>query len=69
LLHGLGLPVARDLDGRVALQLLGPGGGRDREVRTVPTYEVGERVRDAEAPESPVAEEIREQVEALGYVE
>jgi hypothetical protein len=35
----------------------------------VSTYEVGERPRDAEAPVSPVTDEIREQVEALGYVE
>jgi hypothetical protein len=69
LLHGLGLPVARDLDGRVAFQLLGPGGGRDREVELIATYETGERARDEEAPLSPVSEEIREQVEALGYVE
>lgn len=69
LLHALGLPVAQDLDGRVALQLLGPAGGRDREIRAIPTYEIGELERDPEAPVSPVAKEIREQVEALGYVE
>jgi len=69
LLHALGLPVAADLDGTVATQLLSPAGGRDREVEVIPTYEIGDRSRDAEAPESPVAEEIREQVEALGYVE
>lgn len=69
LLHALDLPVAEDLDGRVAFPLLGPGGGRNRPVRTIPTYERGERPRPAEAPESPVSEEIRRQIEALGYVE
>ncbi|HMB70675.1 MAG TPA: alkaline phosphatase family protein [bacterium] len=69
LLHGLGLPVAEDLDGVVAKQLLSPAGGRDRPVETIATYEIGDRARDPEAPESPVADEIREQVEALGYVE
>jgi hypothetical protein len=69
LLHGLGLPVAADLDGVVAMQLLGPEGGRERPVEIIPTFETGDRSRDEEAPESPVADEIREQVEALGYVE
>jgi hypothetical protein len=69
LLHALDLPVGEDLDGEVAQALLGPDGGRDRPVRTVPTWEKAPLPRAGEAPESPVAREIREQVEALGYVD
>jgi len=69
LLHALDLPVAEDLDGRVAFPLLGPEGGRDRPVRTIPTYERGALPRPESAPESPVSEEIRRRLEALGYVE
>ncbi|MGQ0722188.1 MAG: alkaline phosphatase family protein [Candidatus Eiseniibacteriota bacterium] len=69
LLHALDLPVGEDLDGEVAIALLGPEGGRDRAPRTVPTWETTPLPRAGEAPESPVAREIREQVEALGYVE
>jgi hypothetical protein len=69
LLHALDLPVGADLDGEVALPLLGVEGGRNRPVRTIPTWETSPLPRAGEAPESPVAREIREQVEALGYVE
>jgi hypothetical protein len=69
ILHALDLPVGEDLDGEPALSLLGPRGGRDREIRTVPTWETGEAPELPEGLESPVADQIEERIRALGYVE
>ncbi len=69
LLHALDLPVGEDMDGEPALGLLGPAGGRDREVRWVPTWETGERPGLPEGLESPVADQIEERIRALGYIE
>jgi hypothetical protein len=69
LLHILDLPVGEDLDGEVATWLLGEEGGASRPVRTVATWETGEPPDIPEGSESPIDEDIRARVEALGYVE
>jgi hypothetical protein len=68
ILHALELPVAGDMDGAVALSLLGPRGGRNREVETIPTYETGEGPRVPAVVDTAVAEEIGRRVRSLGYV-
>ncbi len=69
MLHLLGLPVADDLDGEVALDLLGEKGGRGREIDRIATYETSERPRFAEgASDSAASEAIAERVKSLGYV-
>ncbi|MEZ5063957.1 MAG: alkaline phosphatase family protein [bacterium] len=68
-LHALGLPVAEDFDGEVARPLLDEEGGRDRAVRTVPTFETGEPPEVPRDTESPVDEQIRERLESLSYIE
>lgn len=68
-LHLLGLPVAEDLDGEVALDLLGKAGGREREVAKIETYETSPLVRfAADVSDSAASEEIAERVKSLGYV-
>jgi len=67
-LHILNLPVAKDLDGTVAMDLLGPKGGKDREVQVIATYETGKPPVGPGEPESPVSEEIAERMKSLGYV-
>jgi len=68
-LHLLGQPVAADLDGEPARWLLAPEMGRDREPGGIATYETGERPEIPTDAESLVDEQIRERVEALGYIE
>jgi arylsulfatase A-like enzyme len=68
LLHALGLPVADDMDGVVARSLLSARGGRDREVKAIPTYETGEPPRVPAVLDTAVAEEIDRRVRSLGYV-
>lgn len=69
MLHMLGLPVARDLDGQVAMTLLGPNGGAKREVEEIATYETGDRPSFAAGEiDSAVSEEIADRVRSLGYV-
>jgi predicted AlkP superfamily phosphohydrolase/phosphomutase len=61
-LHVLGLPVARDMEGHVVEQALA-----DRApVKWVATYETGRRA--SKGAGSPVDEELREQLRALGYI-
>jgi hypothetical protein len=69
LLHTLDLPVGEDMDGKVALTLIGEKGGRNRPVRTVATYETGEGPRVPPDVASPVDDEIEKRIRALGYVE
>ena len=61
-LHVLGLPVARDMEGRVPEAALAGGA----PVRWVATYETGRRA--AKGARSPLEEEVREQLRALGYI-
>jgi predicted AlkP superfamily phosphohydrolase/phosphomutase len=69
ILHALDVPVGADMDGEVIRELLGPEGGRDRPVRTIPTYETDEPRPPAGAVENPIEEQIRERVTSLGYIE
>jgi hypothetical protein len=68
ILHILSLPVAKDLDGEVAMDLLGAKGGKDRKIEEIATYETGQPPSPGEEPESPVSEEIAERMKSLGYV-
>jgi predicted AlkP superfamily phosphohydrolase/phosphomutase len=63
-LHGLGQPAARDMPGRVPLELL-EGGGPERT--RVASY--GLRSEHAESRASEADDAIVEQLKALGYVE
>lgn len=69
LLHLLDLPVGADMDGEPARWLLSKAGGSERDVRTIPTFETGAKPEIPGVAASPVDEQIRERVEALGYVE
>jgi predicted AlkP superfamily phosphohydrolase/phosphomutase len=63
LLALLGLPVAADMDGKVAQRALTVG----RPPRSIPSYE---RQRDsAEPPETTIDETTEEQLRSLGYVD
>jgi hypothetical protein len=69
MLHILGLPVARDFDGEVAMGLLGPRGGGTREVESIATYETSERPTFGKGEvDSAVSREIDERIHSLGYV-
>lgn len=63
-----GLPVGRDLDGRVLKEALTPQFLRSKGVRYVDTNDGEERPHDIEPIESPADEEIRERMKALGYI-
>jgi predicted AlkP superfamily phosphohydrolase/phosphomutase len=65
-----GLPVGRDMSGKVLTEALSPEFARSMPVRYVDTYETGVDAATGEEPiESPVDEEVREQLRALGYIE
>jgi arylsulfatase A-like enzyme len=64
-LHALGLPVARDMDGRVFPALARPG---DAALQYVDSYETGERSSDRVAIPSEYDEAILDRLEALGYI-
>ncbi len=69
LLHLLDLPVGDDMDGEPARWLLSRAAGSERPVRHIRTWETGEKPEIPGALASPVDEQIRERVEALGYAE
>ena len=67
-----GLPVAEDMDGSVLTEAIDRDFLRTHPVRTIETYEpaggsVG--VDDREPIESPIDDEVRERLRALGYIE
>jgi predicted AlkP superfamily phosphohydrolase/phosphomutase len=67
-----GMPVADDMDGRVLTEAMDPGFLHEHPVSTVPTYEPegGSDVIETEEPiESPLDEEVRERLRALGYID
>jgi arylsulfatase A-like enzyme len=68
MLHLLGLPVGDDMDGEPALDLLSAANAK-RPVRRTATWETGAKPDVPGLVESPVDPQIRERVEALGYVE
>jgi predicted AlkP superfamily phosphohydrolase/phosphomutase len=72
-LHLLGLPVAESLEGRVLVDIFEPQWTAGHLVKTVPTYGCPPVALSPQAlsagPQSPVDEELREQLRALGYIE
>jgi predicted AlkP superfamily phosphohydrolase/phosphomutase len=68
-LYLLGLPVGRDMEGRVIHELVDPAFYTAHPPATIPTYEPVRR-RANEAPvASPMDDEIKDRLRALGYVE
>jgi predicted AlkP superfamily phosphohydrolase/phosphomutase len=63
-----GEPVGRDMDGFVLSSILEQEHLEENPVGYVDTYETGER-GSSEPVESPVDEEIKEQLRSLGYIE
>jgi hypothetical protein len=67
-----GLPVAEDMDGSVLTEAIDRDFLRSHPVRTIGTYEpAGESASaaDHEPIESPIDDEVRERLRALGYIE
>ncbi len=69
LLTLFGEPVGRDMDGFVIEDMLDASLLNRQPVAYVDTYESGRTGEAAEPIESPVDEEIREQLRSLGYIE
>jgi predicted AlkP superfamily phosphohydrolase/phosphomutase len=69
----MGMPVADDMDGRVLAEAIDPSFLRAHPVTTVDTYEDGDGdisgESDEEPIESPLDDEVREQLRSLGYIE
>jgi predicted AlkP superfamily phosphohydrolase/phosphomutase len=65
----LGLPVGRDMDGRVLTEIMKPELLELRPVVEIDTYESGEATEGQEPIPSPIDDEIREQLRSLGYIE
>ncbi len=67
-----GLPVAEDMDGSVLTEAIDRDFLRSHPVRTIETYEPeggSEGGDDREPIESPIDDEVRERLRALGYIE
>ncbi len=67
-----GLPVAEDMDGSVLTEAIDRDFLRAHPVRTIETYELELEptdVADREPIESPIDDEVRERLRALGYIE
>lgn len=68
-LHYLGQPVGKDMDGRVLEAIFEPGGHAARPIRYVATHESGERVTLARAAGDPAATAAAmDGLRALGYL-
>lgn len=68
ILYALGIPVARDMRGRVLTGAFESDFLRNNPVQFVPTYETGER--EAEEPiASPVDDQIKDKLRAVGYIQ
>ena len=68
ILYALGIPVARDMHGKVLTDGFDPEYLKSRAVRFVPTYETGERVA-GEPLASPVDDAIKDKLRAVGYIQ
>jgi predicted AlkP superfamily phosphohydrolase/phosphomutase len=68
LLATVGLPAARDMDGRALLEAFDDDFLADHPAAMIDTYETGEREVADEAVESPVDDEIKEMLRSLGYI-
>ncbi|HUT53084.1 MAG TPA: alkaline phosphatase family protein [bacterium] len=67
LLYLLGLPIGKDMDGMVAIQLVTDEFKKNHELRYIPTYD-----KDLERKEetfSPLDQEIKSRLRAIGYVD
>ncbi len=67
-----GLPVAKDMDGRVLVDAVDPAFLRSHPLRSVDTYERGgggESAGGQEPVESSVDEKVKERLRSLGYIE
>ncbi len=65
-----GLPVGRDMSGKVLTEALSADFARSTPVQYVDTHDTEANAAAGEEPiESPVDEEVREQLRALGYIE
>lgn len=62
-----GLPVADDMDGRVLVEAIEPAFLEAHPVRTIPTYEIGERAVEEVVP-SAQDPELMAKLRALGYI-
>jgi predicted AlkP superfamily phosphohydrolase/phosphomutase len=68
ILYALGLPVARDMRGRVLTDAFEPDFLKNNPVKFIPTYETGER--EAEEPiVSPVDDAVKDKLRAVGYIQ
>ena len=65
----LGLPTARDMDGKPLVDALDPSFLKGHPVTYVDTYEVGERASVDAQVESPVDEQEKELLRSLGYID
>jgi hypothetical protein len=64
----MGLPAADDMDGKPVRQAFTEEFGRNWNRRSIPTYESpSDEIEDIE--ESPFADEMIEQLKALGYID
>ena len=68
LLAAVGLPAARDMDGRVLVEVFDDDFLAAHPIAMVDTYETGERSVGDEPVESPVDDEIKEMLRSLGYI-
>jgi len=67
-LYAFGLPVARDMKGKVLTDAFEPDYLEAHPVTYIETYETGERVA-GKPIKSPVDEKIKERLKALGYIQ
>jgi predicted AlkP superfamily phosphohydrolase/phosphomutase len=68
ILYALGIPVGRDMRGRVLTDGFEPEYLKSHTVSFIPTYETGDRVA-GEPMESPVDDKIKEKLRAVGYIQ
>jgi predicted AlkP superfamily phosphohydrolase/phosphomutase len=66
LLYFLGLPVGKDMDGRVLTEAIVPEVLAERKVAWIPTHDTG--TRGGEPRPSPIDDDILKELQMLGYV-
>jgi predicted AlkP superfamily phosphohydrolase/phosphomutase len=69
ILYALGLPVARDMHGRVLTNAFESNFLKNNPVTFVPTYETGEHEASEEPIASPVDDAVKEKLRAVGYIQ
>lgn len=68
ILYALGLPTARDMDGGVLTDAFSTGFLKSNPVTVIPTYETTPR-KPGEPVPSPVDQEVKRKLKALGYIQ